>query len=62
MATKQDVRTILNEKIGPIRSKFRSIRDELDDLSITGLSALARSRGVWDRGVIDDRAAWVPSS
>jgi hypothetical protein len=42
----QDLRTILNKKVGAIRSKLRSIRDELDDPSITGLSALARSRGV----------------
>jgi DNA-binding PucR family transcriptional regulator len=30
MATKEDVRTIVNEEVGPIRSV---IRDELDDLS-----------------------------
>jgi hypothetical protein len=33
MATKEDVRTIVNEELGPIRSELRSIRDELDDLS-----------------------------
>jgi septal ring factor EnvC (AmiA/AmiB activator) len=33
MATKEDVRTIVNEEMGPIRSELRLIRDELDDLS-----------------------------
>jgi predicted nucleic acid-binding Zn-ribbon protein len=33
MATKEDVRTIVNEELGPIRSELKLIRDELDDLS-----------------------------
>jgi archaellum component FlaC len=33
MATKEDVRTIVTEEIGPIRSELRLIRDDLDDLS-----------------------------
>ena len=33
MATNEDVRTIVNQEMGPIRSELRLIRDELDDLS-----------------------------
>jgi hypothetical protein len=33
MATKEDVRKIVSEELGPIRSELRLIRDELDDHS-----------------------------
>jgi hypothetical protein len=32
-ARRQDVRTIVNEELGPTRSDLTAIRDELDDLS-----------------------------
>jgi hypothetical protein len=32
-ATEEDVRTIVNEELAPIRSELKTICDELDDLS-----------------------------